>query len=70
MRKEHFKDGKKYMLLGPSSRYFGTPMYWGDKIKDFRVCDLDGIKHNDTALFVCNEGKIIRINRNGTKYYR
>lgn len=69
MRKEHCKHGKKYMLIGRIGM-FGPPVYWADNIKDFRVCDLEDIKDSKSALFVANDGNIIRINRNGTKYYR
>lgn len=67
-RKANFKDGKKYLLMGRIGM-FGPDVYWADKIKDFRVYDLDGIKDGECALFTSIDGNIVRINRNGTKYY-
>jgi hypothetical protein len=68
MRKERCKDGKKYMLIGRIGM-FGPSVYWGDNIKDFRVCDLEDIKDSKAALFAANDGKVVRIKTNGTKWH-
>lgn len=49
---------------------FGADIIWADKIKDFRVYDLDGIEDGVCALFTSIDNNVVRINRNGTKYYR
>ena len=69
--KTYCKNGKKYMLV----REYGD-IEWADKIKEFRVYDLQNIKRHigqcfdpPCLLFTSIGGNVVRINRNGKKYY-
>ena len=74
MRKERCKDGKKYLLI---TRAFSCgrigvfqDVIWGDNIKDFRDIDLKDVTAGAAMLLKSVDGNVVRINRNGTKYYR
>lgn len=66
--KKHCKDGKKYMLVGRIG-IFGPELLWADAIKDFRACDLTDISDGNALLLVAKDDSVVRINRNGTKWY-
>lgn len=66
--KEHCKDGKKYMLVGHIGM-FGPELRWADAIKDFRSCDLTDVSDGKALLLVAKDDSVVRINRNGTKWY-
>ena len=69
MKKECCKDGKKFLFVGPHMAYFGTPVIWADKIKDLRVCDLEAVTNENALLFKADGGNVVRIKRNGAKWY-
>jgi hypothetical protein len=66
--KQHCKDGKKYMLVGRIGM-FGPELFWADAIKDFRSCDLTDVSDGKALLLVAKDDSVVRINRNGTKWY-
>ena len=66
--KERCKDGKKYMLVGAID-YFGPILTWADKIKDFRVCDLEDVSKSKALLLKADGENVVRIKANGTKWY-
>ena len=66
--KKHCKDGKKYMLVSRVG-IFGPELLWADAIKDFRACDLTDISDGNALLLVAKDDSVVRINRNGTKWY-
>lgn len=66
--KKHLKDGKKYMLVGRIGM-FGPELFWADAIKDFRSCDLTDVSDEKALLLVAKDDSVVRINRNGTKWY-
>jgi len=67
--KPHSKTGAKYLFIGPPSKYFGTEVLWAEHLKDFRVCDLQDVSEGCALLLKSVDNKIIRIHRNGAKYY-
>ena len=68
--KPHSKEGSKYLYIGPPSRWFGTEILWAENIKDFRVFSLNEVSEGNALLLKSVDNKIIRIHRNGSKYYR
>jgi len=66
--KKHCKEGKKYMLVGRTGP-FGPELFWSDNIKDFRVCDLTDVSEGKALLLKTINDNVVRINRNGTKWY-
>jgi len=74
MRKERCKDGKKYLLVGNAYSLGRIGVFqdviWGDNIKDFRDIDLKDVTAGAAMLLKSVDGNVVRINRNGTKYYR
>ena len=66
--KERCKDGKKYMLVGRVG-VFGPELRWADAVKDFRACDLTDVSDGNALLLVAKDDNVVRINRNGTKWY-
>ncbi len=69
MRKERCKDGKKYLLVN-GLNHAGHSLTYADKIKDFRVCDLNAVSNNSKLLLKADGENVVRINRNGAKWYR
>ncbi len=68
MKKERCKDGKKYMLI-TAINYFGPRLVWADKIKDFRVCDIEDVSKCNALLMKSDGGNVVRIKANGAKWY-
>lgn len=69
MRKERCKDGKKYLLVN-GLNHTGHSLTYADKLKDFRVCDLNAVSNNSKLLLKAEGENVVRINRNGVKWYR
>ena len=65
---ERCKEGKKYMLVGHIGM-FGPELLWADNIKDFRTCDLTDVSEGKALLLKSINYNVVRINRNGTKWY-
>ena len=68
MKKERCKDGKKFLLVWPRG-FWGTNVVWADKIKDFRVCDLETVAEGEALLLKADGENVVRIKRNGAKWY-
>ena len=66
--KKRCKDGKKYILVGRIGM-FGPEILSADAIKDFRSCDLTDVSDGKALLLVAKDDSVVRINRNGTKWY-
>jgi len=56
------------MLVGRIGM-FGPEILLADAIKDFRSCDLTDVSDGKALLLVAKDDSVVRINRNGTKWY-
>lgn len=63
--KQHVKGGAKYMLIGAIG-IFGPSIYYADRIDGFKAGDLADVPTGKAALFRSTNGKVARINVNGT----
>jgi|LauGreDrversion4_2_1035121.scaffolds.fasta_scaffold502493_2 hypothetical protein len=68
MRKERCKDGKKYLLVN-GLNHTGHSLTYADKIKDFRVRDLNAVSNNSKLLLKADGDNVVRIKANGAKWY-
>lgn len=61
------KNGK-YMLLGNVNAMFGPAIRYADTLKglNLKVYEKNEVKRGECALFAVRNGKIVRINANGS----
>jgi hypothetical protein len=60
----------KYMFLGNVNSMFGPGIRYADSIKDLKLkaWEKDEIRKGEGAMFCVREGKIVRINSNGSRW--
>jgi len=56
-------------MLITAINYFGPRLVWADKIKDFRVCDIEDVSKCNALLMKSDGGNVVRIKANGAKWY-
>lgn len=58
----------KYMFIGNVNSLFSVPLRYSESIKGLRLkaSDKEDVKNGESSIFVSRDGKICRINANGS----